>query len=177
MRTRSIILVILFVTAPGLAPAESGGGALYSPIGKRDPFRKPEISEESRGVATLPPRQRFSVDKFILKAVLRGRRPQAMLQDPTGQIHIVGEGDVLGREKATVSRILNREVIVTERTVNYLGRETLFERVLSLPEEKQFGQNDIGERVPVNASRSVSGAPAAPVTPSKGQVPAGEETP
>lgn len=61
-----------------------------------------------------------------------------MLQDPEKRIHIVTEGVILGREKATVSRILNREVIVTERTTNYLGVESLFERVLSLPPDKDL---------------------------------------
>ena len=64
-----------------------------------------------------------------------------MFEDPDGQVHIVMEGSIIGRERATVSRILNREVIVTEKTVNYLGVQSLYERIISLPNDGEFEQN------------------------------------
>jgi hypothetical protein len=56
-----------------------------------------------------------------------------MFEDPEGQTHIIVEGQTMGRERATVSRILNSEVILTEKTFNYLGAESLYEKVISLP--------------------------------------------
>jgi hypothetical protein len=45
------------------------------------------------------------------------------------------EGDELGRAHATISRILDKEVILTEKVTNYLGLQGLTEKVLSLPME------------------------------------------
>ncbi len=107
----------------------------YSPIGKRDPFRAPAASA-ARELASQEPIEQYTTDKFQLKAILRGGgAPQAMLQTPDSKIFIVTEGDKLGRERATVSHILNTEILLTERTYNYLGKETLYERILSLPTE------------------------------------------
>lgn len=58
-----------------------------------------------------------------------------MFEDPQGKTFILKQGDVIGRERGSVSRILNTDVIVTERTFNYLGTESLYERVISLPQD------------------------------------------
>ena len=44
--------------------------------------------------------------------------------------------DLVGRERATLSRILKTEIIFTQKTFNYLGNSSLIERVLSLPPEQ-----------------------------------------
>ena len=88
------------------------------------------------------------IEKFKLKAIIQaGVRPQAMFADPDGDIHILGEGDRIGKERGTISRILNKEVFITEKTLNYLGVESLFERVLSLPAgglEESIETNSVG---------------------------------
>jgi Tfp pilus assembly protein PilP len=106
---------------------------IYSPIGKRDPFRAAIAKTADREVAGLSPLELFTVDQLQLRAILRGLGKQrAMLEDPSGKTHIVTEGQIIGRERATVSRILKSEVIVTQKTFNYLGEQSLSERILSL---------------------------------------------
>jgi len=124
--------------AHAAAPVDSG--AIYSPVGKRDPFKPPAVTAVSREVTAVSPLERFPVEQLQLRAIMRGiGRPRAMFQDPEGKTFIVSEGDRIGRERAAISRVLNSEVIVTERTFNYLGQETLYEKILSLPEEKTDG--------------------------------------
>ncbi|GEM_PF-6203256 len=112
--------------------------AFYSPFGKRDPFRIPTVGGLGED-ASVGPLQRFHVDQFKLRAIMRGMGdPKAMFQDPRGRSHIVSQGDLIGIEKATVSRIIKSEVILTERTYNYLGKESLLERVIALPQDTEL---------------------------------------
>lgn len=118
-----------------LAQSES---VIYSPIGKRDPFKVPSTKGLNRDVASTNRLERFSLEQLQLKAILKGLgKNRAMFEDPEGKVHILSEGSILGREKATVSRILSREVIVTVRTFNYLGNESLVEKVVGLPTEDE----------------------------------------
>lgn len=116
--------------------AETESGSLYSPIGKRDPFKPPESSGPDRTPSAIESVERYSIDQLRLRAILRGSSgPRAMFEDPQGKTFILKQGDVIGRERGSVSRILNTDVIVTERTFNYLGTESLYERVISLPQD------------------------------------------
>src|SRR4051794_20414951 len=124
-------LMTLRAEAPEQAPAfqepEKGPeqGTIYSPIGKRDPFNRLQTDEDSRETnRTANALEKYSVEQFQLRAVLRGLgQTKAMFEDPEGNSHILGEGDLIGRERATISRIINSEVIITQRTFNYLGAE------------------------------------------------------
>lgn len=153
--------------------------AFYSPFGKRDPFRIPTVGGLGED-ASVGPLQRFHVDQFKLRAIMRGiGEPKAMFQDPRGRSHIVSQGDLIGIEKATVSRIIKSEVILTERTYNYLGKESLLERVIALPQDTELdplqlvGEGKIPEAKRNAASESEaeeqersSNTPAAKGTPS-----------
>ena len=131
------VFKILFFATTALA---QGGSVIYSPIGKRDPFRMPVGRGFGRELANTNRLERFSLEQLQLKAILKGiGKNRAMFEDPEGNTHILTEGTVMGREKATVSRILNREVIVTVRTFNYLGNESLVEKIVSLPSEEDEG--------------------------------------
>lgn len=113
-------------------------GTIYSPVGKRDPFKVPSLAVlQNRDLASLIPLEQYSVEQLELKGILKesGAKARAMFEDPAGETFILTEGDRLGKEKATISRILNTEVIVTEKTFNYLGVESLYEKVISLPQK------------------------------------------
>jgi hypothetical protein len=69
-----------------------------------------------------------------------------MLEDPEGKTYIITPGEIVGREHATVSRILNTGVVLTERTFNYLGQESLYEKVLSLPQSGSDNIMDLGAK-------------------------------
>jgi Tfp pilus assembly protein PilP len=157
-----IPIMLLFLAVAMLARAEgptSERVTIYSPVGKRDPFKAPTSRSTNRELGSVSPLERFPVERFELKAVLRGLGPaRAMVADPEGGTHIVKQGDRLGRERAVVSKILNTEVIVTERTFNYLGEETLYEKVLSLPAEEVPAANDKGQgRAPGGGIRGLPG--------------------
>lgn len=168
-----MMVVLSFVgvtTCPALWAgdvAQENRGPVYSPVGKRDPFRPP-ASESGRDVTSVNPLEKHSVEKFQLKAILKGMgRPRAMFEDPDARSFILSEGDTLGRERGTISRILNTEVIITERTYNYLGSENLYERVLSLPPDDALNEVDGGVKggSGSSAARSSSGSGSASSAP------------
>src|SRR4051812_38300329 len=151
LRTFAGIILALALPALAEAPVTEGTGpgsesavpakpkesvTIYSPIGKRDPFRTPAPAQPGgRELAAINPLEKFSVDQMQLRAILRSTAlAKAMIEDPEGKTYIISEGDVVGRERGTVSKIQNTQVIVTFRTFNYLGVESLFEKVLFLPQ-------------------------------------------
>lgn len=109
---------------------------IYSPTGKRDPFRASTVNAAGRDVSSLSELERFAVEQYSLRGVLRtNRRATALFEDPDGKTHILEEGQFLGRERATVSRIEAREVVLTIQTKNYLGSEKPYEKHMALPEK------------------------------------------
>ena len=144
MRKLLFLTLAFGLSLPAMSERKRGEAqrsVIYSPVGKRDPFRPPTLKSVGRDVAALDPLEKYSLEQLQLRAVLRdSKRPQAMFQDPEGKTYILSEGDTLGRERATVSKILNTEVILTERTFNYLGVESLYEKVMSLPPDPDVGE-------------------------------------
>lgn len=117
-----------------MSVAESG---VYSPIGKRDPFMK--LRGKDRGLASVESSIfKFQIEQFELKAIQRGPDGNHILvADPEGKNYLLREGEKMGKSQAVISRILDREVILSEQTKNYLGKESLSERILSLPGNEQ----------------------------------------
>jgi hypothetical protein len=176
MKTRFHILSLLSVVMSVCALAENGSGrtveegTVYVPIGKRDPFKRPSAGDGTdRDVSAINPLEKFNIEQFQLRAILRGSSvASAMFEDPEGRVHILSEGTLLGRERGTISRILNREVIITERTVNYLGVTSLFERVLSLPADDETEPAGTTKAAPpAPPSKGQPGAPGASTTTSR----------
>lgn len=134
---------LLLIGILAIATANSGENSeeksvIYSPVGKRDPFKAPTARTLGRDLAAINPLERFNLEQLQLRAIMKGLgKHRAMFEDPEGKTHILTEGTVLGRERATVSRILDREVILTIRTFNYLGAESLSEKVVSLPNDEE----------------------------------------
>lgn len=111
-------------------------GKIYSPTGKRDPFRSSTVAGQGRDLAAISELERFALEQFQLRAILRtDRKATALFEDPEGKTHILTEGELIGRERATISRILEREVILTIQTKNYLGSEKPYEKNMALPEK------------------------------------------
>lgn len=144
MRTALLNIALIAISFPvgfslPQAQAEKIGekSFIYSPVGKRDPFRPPAATPSDRDIASHNPLEQYSIEQMQLRAILRTNdgKGRAMFEDPEGRTHILAEGEIFGREKGTLSKILNNEVIVTERTFNYLGAENLYEKVISLPQK------------------------------------------
>ena len=135
---RTICFVFLFSVAQyGLSqPTEKKGAIIYNPAGKRDPFKVLSITPTGRKVSAIYPTEKYDLDQLNLRAILRmGGKSRALIEAPDGQTFIVNEGEIVGRERATLSRVLKTEVIVTQQSFNYLGNPSLVERIISLPPE------------------------------------------
>jgi type IV pilus assembly protein PilP len=90
-------------------------GYLYTPVGKRDPFRsafkeaKPTESTEPGGILT-----KFEIDQLKLIAIISGAKPVAQVELPGGKGVLVKIGTRVGKNMGRVVRITNDEVIVAE---------------------------------------------------------------
>ena len=116
---------------------EPKGTNIYNPAGKRDPFKVLVLGSAQRKPTAIYPTEKYDLEQLTLKAILRVQgKSRAMVQAPDGQTFVIVEGEVVGRERATLSRILKTEIIFTQKTFNYLGNSSLIERVLSLPPEQ-----------------------------------------
>jgi Tfp pilus assembly protein PilP len=141
-----LIAMSLFVISLPVRAQTEPKSNIYSPAGKRDPFRPPAALPSREVSVSVNPTERYSLEQFQLRAIIKGiGKNRAMFEDPDAKAYILFEGDSLGRERATLSRILDRGVIVTERTFNYLGEESLFEKVISLPSDSS--QNVAGVEI------------------------------
>jgi len=130
--------LVCLISAPRCFAEENS--SVYSPTGKRDPFQMPRRSarnpaSEENGLFL------YQIEQFELKAILKGAETgQILIADPKGKTYILKQGDELGRARAIVSRILDKEVILTEKVTNYLGNEGLTEKILSLPTDEPAGE-------------------------------------
>jgi len=96
---------------------ELGENYHYNPIGKRDPFRSPIEKTNSRDLSVVPPLQKYDLDQYQLRGIIwsaQGGEPMAMVEDPTGQGHVIYTGTIIGKSWGTVTQIKDDEVIVTE---------------------------------------------------------------
>ena len=101
------------------AAASATGPALvyaYNPMGKRDPFRKPQDEVQRPDLATCAdPLCQWDLDQLKLVAVVTGdANPLAMVQDPVGRGHVVRRNTRMGRQGGRVTEILRTSVTVTE---------------------------------------------------------------
>ena len=101
----------------------------YNPIGKRDPFRSPEIAVAERRLQgqqiTCPePLCQYDIDQLELVAVVTGdANPIAMVEDPLGRGHIVRRNSRVGKQGGKVSQILRDSITVTESFVGTDGKQ------------------------------------------------------
>lgn len=134
-------LFVLLFTLSGMAMSDGASDknvGLYSPVGKRDPFQIPKMNPRDLA-STGDDLFKFPLESFQLRAILKSPQgSQILLEDPKGKNHVLQEGDTVGRGRATISRVLEREVIFTERVTNYLGVQNLTEKTLALPADDEF---------------------------------------
>jgi type IV pilus assembly protein PilP len=112
------------VAAPAAAPVEAKDAYVYSPIGKRDPFRNPlDDMVTSRAIESHCPLCRWSVDQLKLVAVVTGTaNPLAMVEDPDGIGHMVRQGTQVGKNSGKVTAIRRDQVVIAETTHDPFGK-------------------------------------------------------
>ena len=137
-KEKIIIFAFLFSVAQiGFSEStDKKGATIYNPAGKRDPFKVLSVAPVGRKVSAIYPTEKYDLDQLNLRAILRmGGRSRALIEAPDGQTFIINEGEIVGRERATLSRVLKTEIILTQQSFNYLGSPSLVERIISLPPE------------------------------------------
>ncbi|MEO1231859.1 MAG: pilus assembly protein PilP [Myxococcota bacterium] len=98
---------------------------VYSPIGKRDPFRSIyEKFQDEEGQRTVTPLQKFELDQLKLVGIVsRIATPYAMVEDPNGKGHTLTRGKLIGKNWGRVSQITSDCVTIKEEYRDYTGRK------------------------------------------------------
>ena len=107
-------------------PQNNNQGYVYDRKDRRDPFKpllevkKVEKKDEKRIMGTLAS---YDAGDFqVLAIAKKGVRRYALLIAPGNRSFTVYEGTVLGFHNGKVEKITDNEVIIIERTENYLGK-------------------------------------------------------
>lgn len=105
--------------------ASVGPTFIYTPVGKRDPFRsfykvKRKAGKEGPGGILT----KFEIDQLKLTAIVSGiSKPRAQVELPDGKGVNIRVGTRIGKNFGRVVRIRNDEVIVAEDYRDWSGRK------------------------------------------------------
>jgi type IV pilus assembly protein PilP len=137
---------------------------VYSPVGKRDPFRDPATIAKPRaatdtGVTKLTPLQMYEIDQLKLAFTNTATSsPVAMIVDPAGRGHMVTIGDFLGKNWGKVSAIYRDRLTITETMVDP-NTNAVFPNYIEMPmpknsnDKQDYELNILGSEVnAVNAA-------------------------
>ncbi|TMA31766.1 MAG: pilus assembly protein PilP [Deltaproteobacteria bacterium] len=76
-------------------------------------------------IAEAGPLGQFDLSQLEVVAVVwRTGNARALVEDPSGESYIVGEGAAIGKNRGQVISIGDNTVVVKETYVDYLGQET-----------------------------------------------------
>jgi type IV pilus assembly protein PilP len=126
--------------APSTAPAAAS--YVYNPIGKRDPFRSPDL-DLARAAAVNnatcnEPLCKFDIDQLTLVGVVSGdSNPVAMVQDSQGRGYILHRNTRIGRQGGKVTQILRDSVTVTEFFTGPDGKTNANQLTLAIKADRQ----------------------------------------
>jgi type IV pilus assembly protein PilP len=125
---------------PVVAP--TGPAYIYNPIGKRDPFRSPDLdlarAASVNNAACNEPLCKFDLDQLTLVAVVSGdSNPVAMVQDPQNRGYILHRNTRIGRQGGKVTQILRDSVIVTEYFSAPDGKSNANQVTLAIKADRQ----------------------------------------
>lgn len=134
--------------APPPPPAEPTGSGnseeyvayVYSPIGKRDPFRSLfDVLQQSADTEQLTELQKFELDQLKLVGIVsRIATPYAMVEDPTGKGHTLTRGKLIGKNWGRVSQITPDCVVVKEEYRDYTGRKVTNKTEMCIPKPEDL---------------------------------------
>src|SRR5262245_58861470 len=114
--------------APGSTEAfgVSDAGFTYDPTGLRDPFRSFEWERDKLAAAEVRgPLEEFDISQLsVVGVVWNVGNARALIQDPSGQGFIVGEGARVGKNDGRIIKIDDSVVIVKETYVDLMGQES-----------------------------------------------------
>jgi len=110
----------------------------YDPINKIDPFksfivarRELEEKEQEKPKTYL---ETLDISQLTISAIVSGSKGNwALVRDSKGDGHIIKVGTLIGRKSGRVTRILEREVVVTESYRDIRGRKIIKDVPMKLP--------------------------------------------
>ncbi len=127
---------------PPPAVTPTGPAYIYNPIGKRDPFRSPDLdlarASAVSNSACNEPLCKYDLDQLTLVAVVSGdSNPVAMVQDPQGRGYILHRNTRIGRQGGKVTQILRDSVTVTEYFTSPDGKSNANQLTLAIKADRQ----------------------------------------
>lgn len=117
-----------------------GGGFVYDPTGKRDPFRPhksaikliPKEGTPAAPVEVTDPLLKFDLGSLEVIGILWDvRKPKAIVKDPDGNTYSVFKNSKIGRADGFVAAIRDGEIVVIE-TVYEGGKTSREPRIMEL---------------------------------------------
>jgi Tfp pilus assembly protein PilP len=98
----------------------------YDPTGLRDPFRSFEWERDKLAETEVRgPLEEFDVSQLsVVGVVWNVGNARALIQDPSGQGFIVGEGARVGKNDGRIIKIDDSVVVVKETYVDLMGQES-----------------------------------------------------
>jgi len=113
------------VVAPAFAPIVDKAFS-YDPTGLRDPFRSFEWERDLLAETEVRgPLEEFDVSQLsVVGVVWNVGNARALIQDPSGQGFIVGEGARVGKNDGRIIKIDDSVVVVKETYVDLMGQES-----------------------------------------------------
>jgi len=127
---------------PPPAATPAGPTYVYNPIGKRDPFRSPDLdlarASAVANAACNEPLCKFDLDQLTLVAVVSGdANPLAMVQDPQGRGYFLRRNTRIGRQGGKVTQILRDSVTITEYFTGPDGKTNANQLTLAIKADRQ----------------------------------------
>jgi len=114
------------------APSLLRGEAVYTGVGKRDPFRPFVIERNPR--LQITPLQKYELGQLKVAGVISGpTTPRAVVEDGGGMGYIVTIGTPMGPNGGVVTAILPGRIVVEEAVLDYYGKESRHQVVLAVP--------------------------------------------
>ena len=124
---------------------------VYTPIGKRDPFRSffdsfEAVEPQQRGDSECGLLCQWELDQLRLVAVVSGvASPLAMVEDPEGRGHMVRRGSYIGKRSGKVTDIRRDRLVVTELLRNKQGQ--ILPVQTEMPIRSKDGKDQLGNEV------------------------------
>jgi type IV pilus assembly protein PilP len=120
-------------------PEKSGPAlATYDPRGKPDPFRPVvEGLPDAKGSphSKMLPLEQFEISDYELVGIVSGPGlKKAMIQDLSGKGYLVQVGTPIGKRGGKIIRIVDREVVIEETFQDFLGRKSVRQVSLKMPQ-------------------------------------------
>ena len=116
----------------------------YNPVGKRDPFRsfiaimQETHTPKNKRQRQLEDTETYELNQYQLTALISGTsNPLAMVEDPTGEGHVLRVGSRIGKNGGRVTRITSTAVVVIEEFRAPTGERVRVPITVKLPEAGQ----------------------------------------